>query len=221
MTANSKKNSKRLKTIKNEIDDIESSKNLLDLQNIQKNNYENNLVNLPPVIPVGNSSNGLVPPFNIRVQLTNNLPLIKETIYLNKVKGTTSDSHLIDSEFRPKREFINKRFRKVWKWIQCNPNNEEHVIFPSNIILVKITDDDYYVVQGLRRVVTLKHSNIKTISALIVDYRDVYNKIVERREKIELQKKQQKNDIIYSNSSFKPMKPRIRPTPILKGQPRK
>ncbi len=223
MTLNIKKNSKyeRVKAIKSEIADVESSKGISNLGKINDINSEEELKKFPPVIPIAESGHGLQPPFNIRIQFNEKSTFIKETINLNKIKGTISDYHLIDSDFHPKREFVNKRFRKVWQWVQNNPNNNENVILPSNIILAKITENDYFVVEGLRRVIALKFSNIKTVTALVMDYRDVYNKILQRRENIELKKSMSKNEIIHSNSNFKPLKPRIRPTPIIKGQPRK
>ena len=223
MTLNVKKTSKfdSVKTIKNEFDDSQLPKSsvMTNKKLLISSNEEFDKV--PPVIPIAESGYGQQPPFNIRIQYNDKSNLIKETVSLNMIKGTVSDHHLIDSDFQPKRAFINKRFRKTWSWVHLNPNNNENVIFPSTIILAKITEKDYYVVEGLRRVIALKFSNIKAVSALVIDYRDVYNKILQRRQNIELQKKQNKNDIIHSNRNFKPVKPRIRPTPVLKGQPRK
>ena len=210
-----------MKTIKSEFEEVQTAKGLQKFPKIIKESSEKRTKIIPPIIPIVESGQCPQPPFNIRIQYNNRTALMKENINLSKIKGTTAKAHLIDSDFKPKREFVNKRFRKVWRWIQLNPNNDENIIFPSNVIVAKITDDDYYVVQGLRRVVALKNSNIHTISAMVIDYRDVYNKILDRRKKIEIQKKQNKSDIIHSNSSLKPVKPRIRPTPILKGQPRK
>ena len=222
ITLNGKKKLKceSVRTIKSEIDDIQP-KSLPNLQKLIQINSGKEFKDIPPVIPIAESGHGLIPPFNIRIQYNNRSTFFKETINLDKIKGTVSNNHLIDSNFHPKREFINKRFRKVWRWIQNNPNNNENIIYPSSIVLAKITDNDYYVVDGLRRVVALKFSNIKTVTALVMDYREVYDKILERRKRIELQKKQAKTDIIHSNSGFKPVKPRIRPTPIIKGQRRK
>lgn len=210
-----------MKTIKTDFDEVQPVKGIDNLQKSIRIPEDEQVSQKLPIIPIAQSGYGIQPPFNIRVQFNEKTILRKETIHLNKIKGTTIKAHLIDSEFRPSREFVNKRFRKVWKWIHNNPNNDEHIIYPTNIVLAKIKDDEYYVVSGLRRVIALKHSNFKTISVLVIDYRDVYNKILERRKRIEIQKKQNKNDIIYSNRNFKPVKPRIRPTPIIKGQPRK
>ncbi len=223
MTLNAKKTSKfdSVKTIKNEFDDSHLPRNNLNTKKKILISSNEELKKVPPVIPIAESGHGQQPPFNIRIQYNDKSALTKETVSLNMIKGTVSDSHLIDSNFQPKSGFINKRFRKTWAWIHLNPNNNENVIFPSTIVLAKITDKDYYVVDGLRRVIALKFSNIKAVSALVIDYRDVYNKILQRRKNIELQKKQYKNDIIHSNRNFKPVKPKIRPTPVLKGQPRK
>lgn len=210
-----------VKTIKAEIDEIQTSKGITNLQKVIRASHDAVSEQTPPVIPIAHSGRGIQPPFNIRIQFNNKTNLIKETIPLTKIKGTAIKNQLIDSEFKPFREFVNKRFRKVWKWIHNNPNNDEHVIFPSNIVLAKITDEDYYVVKGLRRIIALKHSNFKTLSVLVIDYRDVYNKILDRRKRIEEQKRQNKNEILDSNRNFKPVKPRIRPTPIIKGQKRK
>ena len=224
MTLNAKNNTKfeSVKPIKSNFEDVHSSKSS-NLQKRKRNQQDEELDKLPPIIPIAESGHGhgIQPPFNIRIQFNDNSNLAKETINLSQIKGTSAEHHLIDSNFKPKQEFINKRFRKVWKWIQNNPNNNENVIFPSKIVLAKITDDDYYVVEGLRRVIALKYSNIKTITVYVLDYREVYNKILQRRKNIEIQKKRYKNDIVHSNSNFKPVKPRIRPTPVLKKLPRK
>ena len=221
MTVNSKlkKNSQfSSKVLKNEVEiesqDVSNFEKIIHIRSIKE-------LNNIPVIPIAESGHGLQPPFNMRIQFNDKSTFTKETVNLNKIKGTVSDHHLIDPDFRPKREFVNKRFRKVWQWVHNNPNNNENVILPSTIILAKITEEDFYVVEGLRRVIALKFSNVKTVTALVVDYREVYNKILQRRKNIELQKKQSKSDIIHSNTNFKPTKPRIRPTPVIKGQPRK
>ena len=223
MTLNARKTSKfdNVKTTKHEFDDNELLRASSTVEKKIIISSDDELKKVPSVIPITDSGHGLQPPFNIRIQYNDKSDLIKETVSLNMIKGTVTDQHLIDSEFHPKRSFVNKRFRKVWTWIQSNPNNNENVILPSTIVLAKITDKDYYVVEGLRRVVALKFSNIKAISVFVIDYRDVYNKILQRRKNIEQQKKRSKNDIIHANSNFKPVKPRIRPTPVLKGQPRK
>ena len=186
-----------MKTIKSNFDDIQTTKGIHSFQKFDKEETKKKKRHtiLPPIIPIAESGHGLQPPFNIRIQYTNKSNLVKETINLSKIKGVTSNKiHFIDSDFKPKREFVNKRFRKVWKWIQHNPNNNENVIFPSSVLVAKITDEDYYVVQGLRRVISLKHSNIQTITALVIDYRDVYNKILDRRQKIEQKKRQNKSN---------------------------
>lgn len=210
-----------MKTIKSDFDEVQSAKGIHSFTKVEKESLLGKKT-VPPIIPVVESGQGIQPPYNIRIQYNEKTPLTKENINLNKIKGTVIKAHLIDDSFRPKREFVNKRFRKVWRWIQNNPNlNNENIIFPTEVIVAKLTEEDYFVVRGLRRIVTLKHSNIQTISANVIDYRDIFNKILQRRKKIELQKKQHKNDIIHANSNFIPVKPRIRPTPVLKGQPRK
>ena len=165
-----------MKTIKTEFDEIQTVKGIANLQKTIRVPEEEQTKQRPPVIPVAQSGHGIQPPFNIRVQYNDKTILKKETIQISKIIGTTTKAHLIDSEFRPARQFVNKRFRKVWKWIQNNPNNDEHIIYPTNIILAKIKEDEYYVVNGLRRVIALKYSNFKTVSVLVIDYRDIYNK---------------------------------------------
>ncbi len=169
-----------------------------------------------PKIPIVDSGRGLNPKFNIRIIITEQTVFEREIVNLEKIKGTVNNSESIDQNFNPKRHFINKRFRKVWRWILLHPNNNENIIFPTDIILAKITNEEYYVVEGLRRVVALKKSDIKTISALILDYRDVYNKILEYRRNINMKKKNKKEFTPLFSSSTKLVKPGLKPTPVLK-----
>ena len=101
----------------------------------------------------------------------------------------------MDKDFNPKRHFVNKRFRKTWRWIHGHPNNNENVIFPTKkLILAKTTSNDYFVFQ------------------------DVYNKILQYRQKIESQKQLKKKNLLQSNNPTKLVRQRIRPTPIVKSK---
>ena len=96
----------------------------------------------------------------------------REIVKLANIQGTINYCDKIDSHFNPTRTYVNKRFRKVWKWIQNNPNNNENVIFPTDILLIKLNKNDYFVIEGLRRVVCLKYSKIKAITTRVLDYRN-------------------------------------------------
>ena len=179
---------------------------------------------LPPEIPIADETNGLAPPLNLRFHITEESELKLENVPVDKIVGTTVNAHLIDSNFRPKKVFINKKFRKVWKWIQNNPNNRsnnEFIFNSESIVLAKVKDDEYYIIEGLRRLVALKHSNFVHIYAQTIDYRAIYDKIVERRTMLLEHRQKHKLQNISTNSSFKPVKQKIKPTPILKGPPRK
>lgn len=176
----------------------------------------NNHLNMPS-IPVVDSGHALTPKFHLRVQIDDNSELTKEIVNLDLIKGTVKNAESIDENFNPKSHFANKKMRKVWKWILLHPNNNENVIFQTDIILAKITNDEFYVIEGMRRIVALKKSDVKVISAFIIDYREVYNKILEYRSTVETKKQQRKNNASLSSSSTKFIKPHLKPTPILKS----
>jgi len=123
-----------------------------------------------PVIPIVEHGEGqhLTGKLNLKSKLDVGTTL--EIVKLCNIKGTLYHYDEIDINFRPKRTYVNKRFRKVWKWIKNNSNNNEDIIFPTTIVLLKLTDEDYFVIEGLRRVICLKHSKIKVITAQILTY---------------------------------------------------
>ena len=138
-----------------------------------------------PSIKTVDQGTGLVPPFDLKINFITNSKLKKEIINLKTIRGTIFQSNEIDRNFNPKKTFVNKRFRKVWKWIQASPINNENVIFPTDIVLIKLTNEDYFVIEGLRRIVCLKHSKIKSITAFVLDYRDSFNQISSTRKALD------------------------------------
>lgn len=139
--------------------------------NILKNKYisKSILEHKIPVIPSVENGTGLAPPSDMLKKINKNTKHRKELVELKNIIGTVYKAEEIDEVFRPKRKFVNKKFRKVWKWIQANQKNDENIILPTEIILIKSKDNDYFVVDGLRRVVSLKYSNIVFITANVID----------------------------------------------------
>lgn len=151
----------------------------------------------PPRIPVSDLSIGQTPPMHLRMQskIKN-----KELVLVDQIVGVVSQNHLIDSDFRPKPSFVNKRFRKVWLWVHRNKNSTN---FDSQtIILAKLEDNSFYVLNGLRRVCAIKQTNIVKIDAQVSDFRHIYKRHLERQK-----------DIKNTQLSFKPIKPK-HPTKI-------
>ena len=137
---------------------------------IKKNSHAENNRNNNPIIPIVEQGEGIHLAIKLNLIYNYDLSYPHELVQLCNIKGTLYHYDKIDSDFKPKRLYVNKRFRKVWKWIQTNINNNENIIFPTDILLLKLTDEDYFVIEGLRRVICLKHSKIKVITALVLDY---------------------------------------------------
>lgn len=168
---------------------------------------------LPIYIPKADYSEVKKPPINLRIH---NTKIIKEVVALDDIKGLAFNNYQLDDHFVPKSEFNNKKYRKVWKWVQNYPMSKESTFNGKSVTLAKVKNNEYYVLEGVRRISALKFSDFEKIDAHIIDYTDIYKKIIERKKIVNKIKSNSAKQIVKSNTSFKPVKPRIKPTPIKK-----
>ncbi|MHA2362473.1 MAG: hypothetical protein ACXAC7_00850 [Candidatus Hodarchaeales archaeon] len=169
---------------------------------------------IPPKIPISQNSLGKRPEINLQIKTGNNE---KDIVKLNHVVGVVNNSHKIDADFRPKSSFVNKRFRKVWRWIHSQPKSRKN--FDSDTIhLARLDENVYYVIGGLRRVCALKHAEFSDLVANVFDYRDQYKKYLERQNAInKVNKEIRTRDMTKTRVIAR----RIRtPTPVLRAPPK-
>ena len=166
-----------------------------------------------PEIPIADLSDSKKPPINLRIH---NTKKSLEIVKIQDIVGIAFENAILDSEFKPKHKFRNKAYRKVWKWVHQNPTDK--TTFDSQTItLAKVKENNYYVMEGIRRVSALKFSRFESVKAEVIDYTGIYNKILERKEKVKKLRSQSTKQIIKKNTGFKPVKPSFKPTPIKKA----
>lgn len=157
----------------------------------------------PPPIPRPLKTMGKRPPISLRARKTPETELVS----LSSIVGVVKNPHWIDADFRPKPNIVNKRFRKVWMWVHSQSRDRQSFDSDS-ILLARVEDDKYFVVEGLRRVIALKHltPDTKEIKARVMDFRDVYQKSMERKSS-----KPNKTETYRSSRAM------FRPSPIMRA----
>ena len=196
-----------MKVNKDKIDDEQ-----INDYNESKNYHDFYPKSTPPKIPKSDLTELKKPPINLRIH---NTKVIEEKIEIKNIVGLAFEQNLLDDKFRPKSKFNNKKYRKVWKWIHGNPLPDDTFVSKS-ITLAKIGANEYYVIEGIRRVSALKQSKFKFLKSQIIDYTEIYNKILERKNRVKKLKSQSNKQIIKANTTFKPKKLSMKPTPIKK-----
>lgn len=156
----------------------------------------------PPQIPKATRKLGNRPPISLRKRKEP----ITEVVPLEAVVGVVRNNHWIDEEFKPKSSILNKRFRKVWRWIHTQAAIRENY-HGETIVLARVEENGYYVVEGLRRIIALKHASPTVeIRAKVVDYQQEYRWSEELRRRREEDRKGRENrQSIYRPSSIKRM----------------
>lgn len=134
----------------------------------------------PPPIPVGGKGMGERPPLALRARKEAELGIVA----VSDVVGVVRNPHWVDDEFRPKRRVVNKRLRKVWRWISGqSPDRKD---YHSNTMVLARVDERYYVVEGLRRMIALKQLRPEAeVRVQVLDYREEYWMSQEKKKKRE------------------------------------
>ena len=114
------------------------------------------------IIPQADSSTLMYPPFKISGRPPR---VMKERVRLRDIKGSLRDNQLFDRFFRPK--VVNKKIRKIWEWIANQQRSRRSF---GSISLTKISNHEYYVYEGVRRVSALKHLGWREIDVLVADF---------------------------------------------------
>lgn len=136
------------------------------ISNRPKKRYET------PPIPKAGRTMGQRPPISLRAKKTAE----QAEVPMTGIVGVAQNPHWVDKEFHPKTTILNKRFRKVWRWVHNQPPTKVDYGVDT-IVLAQVEEGRYYVVEGLRRVVALKHAcPDKIIQARVLDYRQEYEK---------------------------------------------
>ena len=114
------------------------------------------------IIPQADSSTLMYPPYKVSGRPPR---VMKERVRLRDIKGSLRDNQLFDRFFRPK--VVNKKIRKIWEWI-ANQQKSRRTF--GGISLTKISNHEYYVYEGIRRVSSLKHLGWREIDVLVADF---------------------------------------------------
>ena len=113
-------------------------------------------------IPQADSSILMTPPMKIEGRPPR---INKERVQLRDIKGSFRDNQLFDRFFRPK--IINKRIRRIYEWIAEQQRTRRSF---NGISLTKLSDREYYVYEGVRRVSALKNLGWREIDVGVADF---------------------------------------------------
>ena len=113
-------------------------------------------------IPRADNTTLFRPPYKIQGRPRR---ITKERVRLRYIRGSLKDNELFDNDFRPKA--INKKIRKIWKWIDGQERTRKSF---EGISLSKISDKEYYVYEGVRRISALKHLGWEVIDVSVADF---------------------------------------------------
>lgn len=113
-------------------------------------------------IPRADNTTLFKPPYKIQGRPRR---ITKERVRLKYIRGSIKDNELFDRDFRPKA--INKKIRKIWKWIAGQERTRKSF---EGISLSKISEKEYYVYEGIRRISALKHLGWEVIDVSVADF---------------------------------------------------
>lgn len=162
-------------------------------------------------IPQADSSTLMTPPYKIEGRPPR---VMKERVNLRDIKGSLKENELFDRFFRPK--IINKKIKRIWKWIAGQQKSRKTF---DGISLTKISNREYYVFEGTRRISALKHLGWRQIDVIVADFSHL------RTGKLPVYRKQrgyrrQDRDSSYNDSRYFSPKSR-RPSSIQTDEKKK